>query len=611
MEGGDITNEPSDDVLKKIFRKTYKETKRWDKYKQLPKDEKILLIDDVQLSGAQHRFRKRFFDDGMRSFSKIIVTTDVVLGLTPKVLLDTLDFKTYRIKSFGHLKTNALIDKYLKTSPTQEHDKEILFQKTKLTFERVRQVIGNEIIPPYPLYLLSIIQTLDHASFDLKETSYAYCYQSLIHLALAKKGKISNENINTYINILKELAYQTLKQGKPSFTEDELLDFYRLYKMRFIAPDFTVAIAVLLNSQLLTKSDSEAYKFSYKYVYYFLAAKHISDILQTPEGKAVTKALFQELEKKDNANILVLITHHSSDPTFLDDAQLAAMEAFEQSPSISLTKNDPFYQHINEIATSISSEIIKDGIDPIKQREETLAMEDANARTKKQHAAETLETEELNEAIKPFIRAYRALDIVGQIAKNRWGSLPKEQLIDMVEEVYKTAFRTAGFVGQVIEVSQEYITQELRSHLEAQKIAKAKNREYLLRKEIPEEEVKKHVRTFLQTLSLQACLNAFSSLIHSVGAKDMNEIYIAVAKRLGSPAAQIVSFSINSYYDKMDPSQLKALSKEFENNFPAMFILRARVRSYIYHNIISTPEKQRIAAILKMKFLPNEGSKPP
>jgi len=80
-----------------------------------------------------------------------------------------------------------------------------------------------------------------------------------------------------------------------------------------------------------------------------------------------------------------------------------------------------------------------------------------------------------------------------------------------------------------------------------------------------------------------------------------------VAKEMDTAAAKIVSFSINSYYGKIDINELKQLCKEFKNNVVALQILRARVKAYIYNNYVDYKDKQKIAGCLDMKISPTVG----
>lgn len=75
--------------------------------------------------------------------------------------------------------------------------------------------MGDKLIPSYPIFVLSILQSMNLVKpNNYEQTSYGYCYQSLIHFALAAKAKIKNEDIDTYINYLSELAFSLFDKKK-------------------------------------------------------------------------------------------------------------------------------------------------------------------------------------------------------------------------------------------------------------------------------------------------------------------------------------------------------------------------------------------------------------
>jgi hypothetical protein len=77
----------------------------------------------------------------------------------------------------------------------------------------VDPIIRKNIIPPRPIYLLAILQSLESIKpGDYGLTSYGYCYQYLIQQSLYK-AKIDGKNLDTYINYLTELAFFIYKMG--------------------------------------------------------------------------------------------------------------------------------------------------------------------------------------------------------------------------------------------------------------------------------------------------------------------------------------------------------------------------------------------------------------
>lgn len=189
----------------------------------------------------------------------------------------------------------------------------------------------------------------------------------------------------------------------------------------------------------------------------------------------------------------------------------------------------------------------------------------------------------------PFFQAFRALEIVGQIIKNRKGSIPTNQLISMIVELYNTAFRTISFFGKTLSETKEGLIESLSKRIDDTDTRK---------------QVEDKVNDFFQLVSLQICLGVFGKVIHSVGQKDLKDLFIDAAQKINTPAADIVTFSINSYYGNLSKGELQRIVKKYEKNSVAMQIIKARVKSYLYQNYVDYKKRQFFASILNMKIGP-------
>lgn len=177
-------------------------------------------------------------------------------------------------------------------------------------------------------------------------------------------------------------------------------------------------------------------------------------------------------------------------------------------------------------------------------------------------------------------KSLRSIEVVGQIVKNRQGSLPKTDIKTMVKEMYETAFRTISYFGAIIESERSQVVEDV-----------VKNK----KEGETNDEIKKKIDSFFEVTSLNFCLFVFSKVINSVGNKELRSTFKQIADEIGTPAAKLVSFSIISCYSsKIAITELEDLVEEFRDNPVAMSIIRARVRSYLYHNHVPINERQKI-----------------
>ncbi|EKD25314.1 MAG: hypothetical protein ACD_80C00085G0002, partial [uncultured bacterium (gcode 4)] len=315
-----INSSDLDRVLKKAFRASYSNDEDYDKFKQFDCKKKVLLIDDFQNIGLTSARAKEFIERSKTIFGRMIISIDTIHGSFPQLQSEFKEFDLYSIRPLGHKKTNDLIVKYhsLRQHP-KSVEQQVFLEQIKYKYDQVRVVLGNKVIPSYPIFLLSILQSFENASIDLSETSYGYCYQSLIHYALATKANVSNDDLGTYINFIKELAYYCHLSDVDILADDDLFKFYCEYKKDYNIFPYEIVKSKLLKSQIII-SEEDIYKFGYKYIYYYLAAKHISDIITSDDGQKIISKLFENLHSEKNANILVFITHHTNDISFINDS---------------------------------------------------------------------------------------------------------------------------------------------------------------------------------------------------------------------------------------------------------------------------------------------------
>lgn len=590
LRGEEFKSGKLDTVLRRAYSVQYSE-KDYEVYNQYSLEKKIILIDDITSLGNSSNL-PNLIDELSLRFAKVYVTTTPRYDIASS--LETIKKGGFygRILPLGYKKRGELIETYYKLSNPNWANitRQQYIDETKKLIEEVQNVLGNKIIPAYPIFIISILQSMKMMQpANIEQTSYGYCYQTLIHYALAIKAKVPNEDIGSYFNYLSELSYYIYNNHKEDngwLSKSEIEDFHRQYVEEYVFKDFSKSLNALLDSNIIISNTDDEYRFGYPYIYYFLVAQKISAILATEQGQKELKYLCDNLHEDKCANILIFITYHTKDRNLIDEATFATMLPFNHIAPITLEKNKEYYNILESIAEDLSESIISKDIDPLKERQRRWEEKD------KIDQILPIQDEEVDYTTLPeelviMRQAMRSIEIVGQIIKNSKGSLPKKQLESMVKELFFTAFRTIGFFGQLVNQSKDDIITSIKKESEDVESAY---------------KITLRVNTFIQTTALRFCLGIFSKVIHSVGLADLKEIFNSVAKEIGSPASIILAFSINTCYGKMSYAELKTIHSSMKNNPVVLRILKARVKSYLYNNDVSYDKKQKIASLLKWKL---------
>lgn len=544
-------------------------------------------------------YKSKLLSEALCNFEKIVITTGQQIDLGNILLQVNNDnnIKYYRILSLGYLKRNTLIEKWIKLGQDViTLDDELLLDQIKTTYEKISVLLGQQLIPSYPVFILSLLQGLNQSivHFDVSKTSYAYCYNSLIIASLLKAGT-DKDKINGVLKFLSEFAYNHYinKRNYKYFNTKDFSKFYNNYKQDYnVQYTEDKLLSILTDASLVRCVDGNSYSFAYKYSFYFLVAKKISDLINENKANGIVQDLCNNLHKEQEANILIFLVYHNGTEKQMEDLLFASMLPFENYKPITLDLNDPLFQGINDIVENIKLNVMLKHVDPKQTRDIALRESDKASRQLDKGHQPTEQDFEENTALRELNNTIKIIKILGQIIKNQIDSIKKEQIFKLLEESYNVCFRSIAFFSKMIESSKDSIVDFLLE----------KNKD---KSSIKEEEIRRSIQKLLHILLYQFCLQSFANLSRSVGTPDSPLVYDTIAERIGTPAAKIISFTIKTYYNKMQICDLENIVNEFKNNPVVMEIVKARVLNYVYNNYVSPANRQVIGQICNLKLVDN------
>ena len=584
LGGKEINNQNLRRILRNAYERQYlSEFADYDKYEQYDKTDKILLLDNFDKCKLARDVKEKIIKDLLLQFGKVIITVR-----EDKFIVDSLNYFSkeatvlYHIKSFGYEKRAKLIEKFYERYDNQNISPQEMLDKTNEALRTVQQFLGKEYIPSYPIYILSLLlSSTKMMGQSYAQTAYGHCYDAIITCALLTQVK--DDDVSQFRNFLKHFAYYKFIQKMESVSEEDFRSFYEGYRDRFIITSYEKCKEVLINTGLLVCEDECYYRFGYKYVYYFTVAEYISGIINQEEGKRIVKSLCDEIESEEVANILIFLTYHIDDVSFIDETIFTLMASIEDVEPITLQKDDSFYASIEKLCDEMKKETVDvfKKSDPKKAREELMRQQDTVERQRENREEEQRQ----NERLKKMDKAMRAIEVVGQIIKNRRNSLEKSKLLEMVVELYYAGFRTVNYLGSTLAQDKKALVEDI-----------------IKDEELGGDTMKicDHINYFFEITTFRFCLFVFSKIINSVGVKELRWLYNEASAQIDTPAADVVTFSIESVYSTLAVDDLKKLVAKYKDNSAAMTIIRARVRSYLYNNYVEVSDRQRIAKALRL-----------
>lgn len=577
--------------IKKLIKKSLKEqygNDNVDLFFQLEK--KILLLDNFHKSGLNSKYKKRLIESFNDNFEFIILTSDNTYSSknVTEEATSLKDYSKFKLLPLGHEKRSELIEQWLLIGENKlTIQEEVILANVKLRFNEIDSLIGNRLMPSYPIFILTLMQSLDENLQNFSQTSYANIYLVLIKAGLIKEG-IKDSVLTSLLNILKELAFYMYDKEKNPFKRDDFDEFIIKYADKFFRDKSLTndkILSVLCNSNIL-KFDDEYFSFSYKYIYYFLIAQKISSEIESYES--LIYELCNNIHLEINANILIFLSHHSKAQLLIDNIVFTSQIPFENVTPFTLNKNDGFVQFIAEFTDEIKDEIIEER-NPKEEVKKELKQKDAIERQKLKEEERDDEGILPNEAIE-LNQAFRTVKIIGQIVKNQSGDFEKEKLIKLVEAAYNTVFRFLGFYSEMLEKDKELLIETI---VEEIKEKEKKNKHG----DVDSKLIEKTVRKILQFISWRICVESITNLMFSIGTKGQNELFDKVNANIDSTASKIVTFAIKTFYDKIDLKELERLFEDVKDNYLAQCILREYIKRHLYTNFVERKKRDQIIHI--------------
>ena len=562
---------------------------------------KVLLFDNLQNTKLNSKYKANLLKNLDEQFEHIIISTSnsTITNLAIDELNVLRGYDKYKLLPLGYEKRGELIEQWLRIGINVMTIREEEISKAlQLRYNEVNALIGNRLMPSYPIFILTILQSLDTQIFqDFSPTSYAHCYNALIMAGLVKEGL--EKQLKGYLNLLQELSFylfNELKREYFSITDFEI--FFTQFKEKFVPAHKTPEpyLKNLTNANIL-KFDEEYYSFSYKYIFYFLSAQKIAKEIDQYED--LIYELCNKIHLEKNANILIFLTHHTKAQTLLKHIIFTGNLPFENIYPITLETEDPFTTFIANFVQEIQGEMIQiEDRNPNEEFKNELKENDQVERQKSKSNTKENDFEMPKEVIE-INQALQTIKILGQIVKNQKDDFEKDKLIELTETAYCSTFRLINFFAEIFKGEKESIIDAICDDLEEKKKDNITFGDFL--KKIDRDEIKKQTTKFLQFISYSICIDGFTNLMFAVGAKDIDEIYNAVSEKIGSSAAKVVTFAIKSYYGNINVKDLENLFKDVENNHTAKNILRFYVKKHLYTNQIERTKKERIIQIAGFK----------
>jgi hypothetical protein len=447
----------------------------------------------------------------------------------------------------------------------------------------INTIIGKNYVPAHPLFILTILQTIESGnSATLKDSAYGHYYHFLITQAFVRLG-IQHAEMDAYFTYITDLSHFMFSKDKKTLTEYDLREFHTQYFNTYKnILDYEKTILVLSKASIFEKTGI-GFRFQYKYTYYYFVGLYLSNNISKPETRSIISKMCQDAYRDEYSNIILFLTHHSKDPFILEEILKNSRKCFAGLPVLKLETDITV---VNDLLTGIPNLIYKSkNIDVTRKK--VLQKLDADE-AKKNNDNDDMDSapKDPSSAHIQWDLSYKNVELVGQILKNYYGSLHGDVKLDLVQENYSTGLRgLANFYGHLA-IKFEYLIGQIRANLEAKNYS-------------DKSQIEKISKNVIFNFFVHVSMGFIHRISECTGSEKLHETYKEVLQKNDFASFHLIDTSIKlNFYKSFPWHEIENVKKRFGDNLLVYSILRRLVVNYLYMYPTTYKEKQKICSLL-------------
>ncbi len=587
VEGSDLkkTNDQEIDGLLKRAVKSQYEKSSVDSVITAPRAKKIILIDDFDQCPIADAAARALLVNGLgKRAAHMILSVNKLFEIKELIERDAEKaigkMPHYEIQPFGFTKRGELIARWfsLKNADLSINEGQMIDSCDKA--ERViNAAMDKSIIPSAPLYLLTLLQSIDVGrSGDLKESALGYYYQFLLTEAFTAAG-VQKNKLNEVFDYVRHLAWRFHLAGTQHLSREDLKSFNGQFSDDYTTVDFEDRLELLLKARVL-QGVGASFSFRYPYIYYYLKGAFLASILLDEEARKYVKHCCDHLYVRDYANTVLFLAHHTNDPWLLESIASSLARSFEGTPELT------FGEDAKEVVRLISGapQLVYSGTSPVEQRSKLRAESD-----KRESGDGLLEKEVSKDKIglaTQLAMLFKNVEILGQILKNQYSSIKRTQKQQLIAALFKGPLRALGKFYAYYENNPDTFVQQLVSVMEKQSDPEA---------------AKAAARRFVANIFLGVTFGIVHKSSRSANADELLEDVRITVKNESTTAFRIFELAILLDTAKDVPrAEIERLLKDTKNDILVETLLSIMVLNRLYMFKTSRTDMNWVSATLKI-----------
>ncbi len=584
ISGAEIKSPKNHDLLieEKFNEQFHGNYKRWKK-----QGNKTLIIDDLNSDS-----RLEFLDFAKEYFDRVFITTsedDYLSYFRSEEKLAS--YELLSIKYFTHSQQERLIRHWISLHDSKIKPEEVNHGEIDRIEDNLNSIIhNNKIVPRYPFYILSILQTYEgFMPQDLRITAYGHCYQALITAQLLKCG-IKKDDIDSAFNFLTHFAFHIF-DNKEDCLQVTFSSFVKEYQERFIVNPGV--INRLKKGGIIVVDPHGNHQLSYSFVYYFFLGNFFASNYE--QHKTTLEQMAEKSYLRDNRYILIFTIHHTRDDDLIDTILLHTMIAMENRSVAKLTteETEPLLSALTDIPRKIISKgsVEEERKSEREQREKVDVVESS-----------THKEEHEDEDIDSLYKSLKNMEILGQILRNKYGSFPKNKLQEIVATIVDAGLRivTLFTEDKSIRELEDYLVKRFKDSDSSRDTTKTEDR----------------LRRLVRAYCFFLIAVIIGRILTSIKKPELAEVVADACKKKDTPAYDLIGFFFDlgtvTTLRKKDVDKMSKLLRKLnrDRNEVVKRLLSIVTQDYLNKHNVQYELRQRTYKELEVEYRPNLEPKP-
>lgn len=552
-------------------------------FDQLPLTQKLLLLDnfdDGPLKAVDARIdllcilRKRF--------GHMVVTVNELFEFRELLDGDTssglYSLENYQLQPFGYARRTELIERWFSLAKDGTVDESTFISMCDQAERLMDAVMTKTVIPSVPLYLLTLLQSIEAGrSGDFKESALGYYYQYLLTEAFQHSG-VKPDKLTETFQYATHLAAEFYLQNKRELSEIELREFNTKFSNKWCTIDFVNQIALLIKARVLCRV-GEDYAFRYPYIYFYLKGQYLSENLTDQKTREYIEHCCQHLYVRDHANTVLFLAHHTNDDYLLSKILEALKSLFQESTPFTFEDTSNIRKLIDT-----APKLTYSGESPSQHRKKISEVRD-DLDTGHDGLVETEEKSEELSRLAQMIMLFKTAEILGQVLKNQYAKIQRTQKAILLEELFNGPLRALQDFYKYIEDNTDALFKDIEAVIQRKEKTKnelvpKKNLKVKFENKEKRNKVARNVVSgIVQFLAIAFVMRA----AQGANSDSLREDVRNVVKANGTLSFKLIELCIFLDSPKIIPRQkIEELYEESKNDLVAQQLIRIMVIRRLY-----------------------------